>query len=356
MESLGAGAASYWNSPLVFCGVNSGRGTASLSISVVYFWKCSVRPSPFSELWDRAAYQQVPIFCVFLCNIWTACQSITVCPFANTHYSPDSADIASKTAETFETLVAEHFPLHSGFSPGLVDRETERKIFVSSRRLGKGQHVEQCLSVSHPHGSNLLMKRLSRLCVFLVNMMANTVNVHFSYPVIHTAKIQNFLGTYHQSIDLIQQKQHLWQACSSPQDTHSPLTGHAPLLLSPSLCTNPPAAWFHCEGAAWTSCRPCEGGTLGPCRCSPGWVRQARVQAVGWKARWKAGSPPCNWTGPVCAPYGWLHTAWACWAQSGGRRHRQTAGPCPPWRESPPAPCPPELQSSHCWSAWTSHA
>lgn len=51
--------------------------------------------------------------------------------FVNTCYSPDSADRASKTAGTFETLVAGHFPLHSGFFLGLVDththRHTERK-------------------------------------------------------------------------------------------------------------------------------------------------------------------------------------------------------------------------------------
>lgn len=56
--------------------------------------------------------------------------------FVNTYYSPDSADRASKTAGTFETLVAGHFPLHSGFFLGLVDTHTdtqrERQILVSS--------------------------------------------------------------------------------------------------------------------------------------------------------------------------------------------------------------------------------
>lgn len=35
--------------------------------------------------------------------------------------SPGSAHTASKTAETFETLAAERFPPHSGFSPELSD-------------------------------------------------------------------------------------------------------------------------------------------------------------------------------------------------------------------------------------------
>lgn len=141
-----------------------------------------------------------------------------------------------------------------------------------------------------------------------------------------------------------------------PQDTHSPPTGRAPPPLPPSLCTIPQVAWFHCEVAAWTSCRPCGGGTLGPCQCSPGWVQPARTRAAGWGARWKAGSPPCNWTSLVCARCGWPRTAWVCSAPSGDRRHRQTASPCPPWRESLLAPCPLVLQWSRCWSVWTSRA
>lgn len=35
--------------------------------------------------------------------------------------SPGSAHTASKTAETFETLAAERFPPHSGFSQELLD-------------------------------------------------------------------------------------------------------------------------------------------------------------------------------------------------------------------------------------------
>lgn len=38
MDTVNAGAASYWNSPFIYSGVNGGRGTASLLISVVYFW------------------------------------------------------------------------------------------------------------------------------------------------------------------------------------------------------------------------------------------------------------------------------------------------------------------------------
>ena len=72
MDSLNTGAASYWNSPFVYCGVNSGRGTASLLISVVYFWrahKCSVRPSTFTELLrESEAYQQVLCFSVWHIN------------------------------------------------------------------------------------------------------------------------------------------------------------------------------------------------------------------------------------------------------------------------------------------------
>lgn len=37
--------------------------------------------------------------------------------------SPDSADTASKTAETFETSEAEHFLQHSGSFPVLVEAQ-----------------------------------------------------------------------------------------------------------------------------------------------------------------------------------------------------------------------------------------
>lgn len=43
------------------------------------------------------------------------------------HNSPDSADIANKTAETFETSEAEHFPQHSGSFRGLVEAQENNK-------------------------------------------------------------------------------------------------------------------------------------------------------------------------------------------------------------------------------------
>lgn len=187
-------------------------------------------------------------------------------------------------------------------------------------------------------------------------MTAITVNVRLGYTGIQSAKRNIQTVNVIKALKSYNKSTQIWQKCSFPQCTHSPLTGHALLPLPPSLCTMTPTAWFHCEGAAWTSYRPCGGGTLGLCQCSPGWVQPARVQAVGWGAHWKAGSLPCNWKGPVCAPYGSLHTVLACWAQSGGRRHHRTASLYPPWREIPPTPCLLALQWSHCWSAWTSHA
>lgn len=47
--------------------------------------------------------------------------------------SPGSAHTASKTAETFETLAAERFPPHSGFSQELLDtRMIIFQYFISS--------------------------------------------------------------------------------------------------------------------------------------------------------------------------------------------------------------------------------
>lgn len=58
-------------------------------------------------------------------------------------HSPDSADIASKTAETFETLGAGHFPPHSGFFLRLIKTHRNRETGVMNQsQLGLGKHAE----------------------------------------------------------------------------------------------------------------------------------------------------------------------------------------------------------------------
>lgn len=80
----------------------------------------------------RSQSTSLPLtFCVFLYSMLK--QGFCL---KDMQYSPDSAGIASKTAETFETLITEHSQLHFGFFLGLdtytsTERGRKRECFIT---------------------------------------------------------------------------------------------------------------------------------------------------------------------------------------------------------------------------------